>query len=675
MMLILVIAIFGVQPSQSVDKVDKGYDLINNMKEKDRIEALKSLSSGFTHNITGWLGMTQYSIKPLGIVYESQSSPGYGNQNVRIFSTPELRVMVLNNREYFYQIEEDDWKPFEKYSGLRFNQLVDKWNGEICLSVIDDISDKEALLIFKSDAAFVKRYYELPDGCYLGGRIPYEDQVWGYDYDEEEVLKGKLFENAADVEVNPKREVIAARSKIPNVLSQVRLYADKNPYIIYYDTTSKYMRVDPVLDNVDDVSFSTSGMNLSKMLNEDIYFHFDKNVVGVARFTRDTLSYSLFRVQKNVVVSVGEAKLIDPDFVDYGHWIEPKIINDSILTIETEGEIHLFRRQHGTNNFLLSTKVERIKQTLRGRAVFQTDVINENYLFFVKEGTKTTLWDYSVINDTVKVLEMPPGYSTYAPYSNGDRELLIAGIGSGHTFVKLNIGNGIHEDGIVYSNLSEINYPFEVTHAFNIIPAIVIVIFYLTTLIIGIILIKDYTDRRKLNRETQFQVGLVSVAYRTKELEHASKTLKRKSEIMLILGVMFSLFGVGIFSVTVTMMPEENVEKVDGFWWKAYYFGRPFVMLLFIQIFAFFFLRQYRVIFNEYKDFYVQYQRMQRYYHLLELMNGSDKISDQQKTELIEIFKTDPVGFSQISTDNQIIGSDFKDMVGEIREFVKTAKP
>lgn len=100
-------------------------------------------------------------------------------------------------------------------------------------------------------------------------------------------------------------------------------------------------------------------------------------------------------------------------------------------------------------------------------------------------------------------------------------------------------------------------------------------------------------------------------------LEKETNLLKSRSDRMLGLGVFFGGLGV-CFSIVMFKMSDMNL----GSWTEPrtiLSILRPIILLIFVEIFTFFFLKQYRIIFNEYKLFYSVYLKLLNYFHLLEL--------------------------------------------------------
>lgn len=107
-------------------------------------------------------------------------------------------------------------------------------------------------------------------------------------------------------------------------------------------------------------------------------------------------------------------------------------------------------------------------------------------------------------------------------------------------------------------------------------------------------------------------------------IRSAAEVLQKRSNLMLILGIVFGTGGVIVAyilftttgsSIDSSFNPKTTVNIL-----------RPVMLLVFIETFTFFFLKQYRVVFNEYKLFYSVYLKLFNYLHILELtVDGKEK--------------------------------------------------
>jgi hypothetical protein len=133
--------------------------------------------------------------------------------------------------------------------------------------------------------------------------------------------------------------------------------------------------------------------------------------------------------------------------------------------------------------------------------------------------------------------------------------------------------------------------------------------------------------------------------YKSYNIYHTMDSLKKRSEWMLRLGIFFGVFGV---FVSALIFKTSNLEITNNWKDPHTYISllKPFIILLFIETFTFYFLKQYRIIFNEYKLFYGLFLNNLNYNILYSLKNLKDY---KDQPEIMEIFKT------KITAENNVL--------------------
>lgn len=137
------------------------------------------------------------------------------------------------------------------------------------------------------------------------------------------------------------------------------------------------------------------------------------------------------------------------------------------------------------------------------------------------------------------------------------------------------------------------------------------------------------------------------------KIEQIANNLKMWSNTMLALGITFGVGGLAAFYIVVGINFDTNSITDWSSPNTALNFLRPTFLLIFIETFTFFFLRQYRVIFNEYKLFYSVYLRLYNYFHLIEIEPG-EKISDNMIKILIEKLQNEKFDLYESNKTSQI---------------------
>lgn len=165
---------------------------------------------------------------------------------------------------------------------------------------------------------------------------------------------------------------------------------------------------------------------------------------------------------------------------------------------------------------------------------------------------------------------------------------------------------------------------------------------------LGYVLIIDYTDlTKKIYYPEDFFDSFKTLHYKLKEVERSLFKLRIRSDLMLFLGICVGVFGVGAFLI---YLENEQMGKAwDGSWnfYSVKNLISPVVLLIFVETLSFFFLKQYRIIFNDYKAYYKLYMKTCNYFHVLEMSKlkqtnkltiSDEMVKDMSKTFLHEKF-------------------------------------
>jgi hypothetical protein len=170
---------------------------------------------------------------------------------------------------------------------------------------------------------------------------------------------------------------------------------------------------------------------------------------------------------------------------------------------------------------------------------------------------------------------------------------------------RITILDGIHFDENVFTYNAKIDYYY----------VIVLVITLITAFLIGLIFVKAPPKEKLLAVESVTLVPTYTEKF--KGVKKAAEALKFRSDMMLVLGILFGTSGVVTASIlfsssSVTIGDLLNPKSIISLL-------KPVLLLVFIETFTFFFLKQYRIIFNEYKLFYSIYLKLYNFFHVLQL--------------------------------------------------------
>jgi len=153
--------------------------------------------------------------------------------------------------------------------------------------------------------------------------------------------------------------------------------------------------------------------------------------------------------------------------------------------------------------------------------------------------------------------------------------------------------------------------------------------FFTVILLIGVILlyffglfyVMDFKNRDKPYDPVKLPILDVLPTLREK-LDYAKNTmssLKLRSEIMLWLGIVIGVSGMVAFVLSLKAFFQDThfTSYSPDFTVRLL---RTFGIFSFMEVFCFYFLKQYRITYNEYKRFYSLYLRLLNYYQYIEMM-------------------------------------------------------
>lgn len=126
-------------------------------------------------------------------------------------------------------------------------------------------------------------------------------------------------------------------------------------------------------------------------------------------------------------------------------------------------------------------------------------------------------------------------------------------------------------------------------------------------------------------------------------LHDNSQALRVRSDIMLLMGVLIGIFGLAFFWAVSSGASAAAAGDVD---WIVRI--RPLALLVFIETIAFFFLRQYRIIYNEYKRFAGLKIRLMNFITTLEMyMKPTNTFPEgEQLKNLLNILQNEPLNLT-----------------------------
>lgn len=149
----------------------------------------------------------------------------------------------------------------------------------------------------------------------------------------------------------------------------------------------------------------------------------------------------------------------------------------------------------------------------------------------------------------------------------------------------------------------------------SIILIIGVILFYF----FGLFYLLDFKNRVNPLNESELSTfaSLATLYEKLKSTKNTMNSLKLRSEIMLWLGIVIGVAGMLAFvlSLNIFFKDTTNFSFNAEFTVKML---RTFAIFSFMEVFSFYFLKQYRIIFNEHKRYYSLYLRIMNYYQYIE---------------------------------------------------------
>lgn len=197
--------------------------------------------------------------------------------------------------------------------------------------------------------------------------------------------------------------------------------------------------------------------------------------------------------------------------------------------------------------------------------------------------------------------------------------------------------------------------PFDVRKSFDVFFVAISITLIATIYALGFIFFRVRFPKNTIDYNydgTEVFKSIPLLRTKLKEVQNIAQNLKIRSDVMLSLGILFGVGGV-LASVIVFQLME---DKITNTWQDPHVvigLLKPAILLVFVETFTFFFLKQYRIIFNEYKLFYSVFLRYLNYFHLLEF-NPDIRINPDLIKQINDLFLTEKIDMYESGTRTQI---------------------
>jgi hypothetical protein len=160
--------------------------------------------------------------------------------------------------------------------------------------------------------------------------------------------------------------------------------------------------------------------------------------------------------------------------------------------------------------------------------------------------------------------------------------------------------------------------------------------------------------------------------------ERKAKEVYNRSTLMLLIGIVAAICGVVIFFVVMVIEEDfmQNNSETNSNFQNIIYAIRPSLLLLFVELIAFFLLRQYRNLINDYK--YFNSINLLKYNNLtISKIILDDKLNENEKNKLIEIINNRDEKITSLYIEDKNDGKSYEktgDILSGLGELIKSIK-
>jgi hypothetical protein len=270
---------------------------------------------------------------------------------------------------------------------------------------------------------------------------------------------------------------------------------------------------------------------------------------------------------------------------------------------------------------------------------------------------------------------LPEGYyTTMLDFAPGKQKICYGIIGNCIGLVRLSEdGKGGLKEQLIYNSWPE--YPFTVKESINQLLVVVMTIAYVLVTFLAFVIVRDRREKMTMTKLVSKEFMPVLVR-RFEALELEMEKLQGRSDWMLFMGIIIACFGIFVYLIMFSISRDDILKIGENSIVDVLIISRPIVLMLFIETLALFFLRQYRIIFNEYKDFYAVYMRLQKLLQIADIYMNHHEESMKKKAldDFFDIIKNETITFSQSHTDNSMVDPELMKTLTEMKTLLENIK-
>ena len=617
---------FSVNNGNQISNVEK---VISGLDDEEKIIKLNQISEGTEFEVSGFPFLIDYTVRP----YKRRDylrNDIYIKENTLIYkagtdySVYDLvkndfirkRLLTLDNKGVGEMVSDESTSIF-------FNALPSDTNKKDGLQAI-------YRLVHNVDSAYLVKYF-VKDTYFNSDTSNRLLTIFNYYTYANNSFVANKYIRSTDVS---NAKLINQQFSVPNFIGMVSPFANK-VYII-----SKSSDKTLSLNAFFETPFSTPKKDTSKDNNLSVSYPFeqkeglDNTLVASFPVSQSEIDIGIVSFN-NSTINVGLVQKQNGKLLLLAHAVFPK----KNERMEDNGQLHLIKKgdniwftyDNGRHFYLAEKKSDKEYEIHPfNNASWNEYSSNINVWFsandfcqltgqgFVSSNPKTNL--FKVTKDDSAKLILLKNFE-FSAYQNASQPEFI-GTRNGENNVVVRVKRALTSkmEISIIGDISWAKTPFGVSSTVDYYYIIILTAFSLSLYFIGLSLIQTVIEEDPLASDT---VKLIpTLTEKIKGIREVTYILRKRSNLMLLLGILFGIGGIISAYILFTMTgnsigssfnPKTTITVL-----------RPVMLLVFIETFTFFFLKQYRVVFNEYKLFYSVYLKLLSYLHIVELAKDGE---------------------------------------------------
>lgn len=615
-------------------------EIIENEEDEKKIECLKKLANGEDTLLKRLWGIYSFHLIPKNIKYDSKQDR---LKNLSVFlSCPKFNI-IFKEKNIFFLNQKQAWERLNLPTIRMVNQILLRDEEKLLFEGMDE-NYKNVLISLEYGGEYNIKYKPTAISDLKYSIIGYNyflGKVFTLDYDKNVAIY--FASDAPNDEILEQEPFIIPRDKsseytvIDGDLYKLRKDTEEPQlYLLEFDTSFFWKNLNLSLKNTNtdiqpnmlEISSSRNDFiiynrTLSPENNNKFYFYFIENIAN--HYDSDSKKPTIVYKDTLGITNISSVIIYNSsDTIAFGMQGSTLSQKSSWRFLsENVSDCIIKLSQNSSQCRAFSGNAEKTKEY--GEYI-GLNVSADSYNFIYEKDDRYYVHSISKDSLAFKSEYFYDGYSYINLPAYSDKIQLLGTIGNNIAHVVIMPNNNRIE------LIGDINWPerpFDVELSYDSILIAILITFIMVIYFFGVTIVRDIAHPKEEFTSKVFN-KIPTLKDKMNGILSTLETLKIRSDTMLFLGIIIGVFGVAIFIIVLGNISEKFDIKTDVNFRYILEASKPFILLLFIETISIFFLKQYRVIFNEYKIFYSVYLRLYNYFHaieLTELQNNTDNNS------------------------------------------------